>query len=419
VKVHTSVHRKEIILDINMDYAGDSEISVALGVMPPVSKVIEPKGGLQHITIKSNVRLHLAPLLRDSPFVGSVSLSFLDIPEIDFVLNGFIKVLDFPGIEVLLKKFISNYLEQHFVNPNSLKIPIQPQPNTPIALTSQRRLEEGGTHSLATPKGVLRINVLEAKGLQNKDLNLIGSSNKSDPYATLEVQVDSQHHSFKTHVIPNNLHPHWNFTAELIVDDTESLDQILLQIWDKDSSNKDDFLGKCELPLSGIKSAIESGEPYDSWTILEKVQRGSLRTILSWSSLCSNTQLSDKSEDAPGSVGVLVIEIDSCSNLLGGRMTGLKLPNPKVVVELGGISQETEVVAGSIHPVFEHRMSFLVSNPKVDSLKISVMDTRKSLKKPTIFGTLRLNLSGFLGREDLSLLNQQFNLKSDPLGLKR
>ncbi|XP_040575642.1 extended synaptotagmin-2 [Lepeophtheirus salmonis] len=417
IKVHSSVHRKEIIMDINLVYAGDMEISAIFGISTPLKKTLYLKGGLKDLTLKSCLRVNLSPLLRDKPFVGNVGLCFLDRPDIDFVLNGVVKFLDFPGIEVVLKQFLHDEIEKYFVNPNSFKIALQPHTTSSRTFSSSKSLEEGETHSIRLPSGVLTIKILEAKGLENKDMNLIGNFNKSDPYATLEIIADSSSHNYKTHVIQNNLHPNWNYTADLIVDDPESLDKIMINVWDKDSSNKDDFLGKCELSLQVVKTAITTGVSQEIWEILEGVQRGSVHAIISWSDLTMSfhpLKISQELQfDTSSSVGVLVMEIDSCSNLLGGR-TGLKLPNPKVTVELCGVIQETEVIVGSIHPVFEHRLLFLVTNPKVDSLKISVLDTKRSSKEKC-FGSLRLNVSDFLGKEDLSMLNQQFNLKSKTL----
>ena len=65
------------------------------------------------------------------------------------------------------------------------------------------------------------------------------------------------------------------------------------------------------------------------------------------------------------------IFIDSCQNL--GSKTGLKLPNPKVRVEICNVANSTDTIIGSSDPRWEHRMNFLVSNPLVDRLDIYVI----------------------------------------------
>ena len=45
--------------------------------------------------------------------------------------------------------------------------------------------------------GVLNVNIVEAKGLENKDIAILG---KSDPYATVEIRADSETQNFKTEV---------------------------------------------------------------------------------------------------------------------------------------------------------------------------------------------------------------------------
>ena len=78
------------------------------------------------------------------------------------------------------------------------------------------------TSVIALPSGVLNVNIVEAKGLENKDNVLLGQG-KSDPYATLEITSDGETSTFKTYVISNNLHPVWNVAVDLPVDNPESL----------------------------------------------------------------------------------------------------------------------------------------------------------------------------------------------------
>ena len=75
------------------------------------------------------------------------------------------------------------------------------------------------------PSGVLNVNIVEAKGLENKDIVALGQG-KSDPYAVFDISSDGEISSFKTHVVSNNLHPIWNVAVDLPVDNPESLQGI-------------------------------------------------------------------------------------------------------------------------------------------------------------------------------------------------
>ena len=45
--------------------------------------------------------------------------------------------------------------------------------------------------------GVLNVHIVEAKGLVNKDIAVLG---KSDPYATIDIRADGEAQMFKTEV---------------------------------------------------------------------------------------------------------------------------------------------------------------------------------------------------------------------------
>ena len=62
------------------------------------------KASLSNLTLSSaKMRVHLRPLLVDVPFVGSITISFLNTPDLDFDLGGLANVFDMPGISLLLR----------------------------------------------------------------------------------------------------------------------------------------------------------------------------------------------------------------------------------------------------------------------------------------------------------------------------
>ena len=99
---HQATHRDEVILDMDLEYSGDLvvllEATLLNDNLPPV------KASLSNLTLSSaRMRVHLRPLLVDVPFVGSITISFLDTPELDFDLGGLANVFDMPGVSLLLR----------------------------------------------------------------------------------------------------------------------------------------------------------------------------------------------------------------------------------------------------------------------------------------------------------------------------
>ena len=68
---------------------------------------------------------------------------------------------------------------------------------------------------------------------------------------------------------------------------------------------------------------------------MDGVKSGSLHVQIGWSELKLSPPFGDSNS---GHRAALVVIVDSCSSLLGGR-TGLKLPNPRVKVEVCGVIQ--------------------------------------------------------------------------------
>lgn len=95
---------------------------------------------------------------------------------------------------------------------------------------------------------MLTVQLVEAKGLVNKDVILLGQG-KSDPYARVEIVADGETHSFKTAVVPNNLHPAWKMVVDVAVEDASTIEDPQIEVWDDDHVGKDDFLGSCSIPV--------------------------------------------------------------------------------------------------------------------------------------------------------------------------
>ena len=169
------------------------------------------------------MRVHLRPLLEDVPFVGACTISFLKPPDFDFDLDGLGNALSIPGVSLLLRHVIQDQLEQTIVMPNSLTISlVQNMDNFANRKVRRDRAKDIVNSVVGIPSGILNVNIVEAKGLENKDITAL-SQGKSDPYAILDIFSDGETSTFKTQVISNSLHPTWNVAVDLPVDNPESL----------------------------------------------------------------------------------------------------------------------------------------------------------------------------------------------------
>ena len=114
VKIYDkNTDRNEIIMDLDLFYAGDCDINFILAGM---------KGGLKDFQIHGTVRVVMKPLIRSMPLVGGLQIFFLNNPNIDFNLVGVVDLLDMPGLSDLLRRVIVEQIASFMVLPNKLPI---------------------------------------------------------------------------------------------------------------------------------------------------------------------------------------------------------------------------------------------------------------------------------------------------------
>eukprot|EP00292_Cryptomonas_paramecium_P021307 CAMPEP_0113670390 /NCGR_PEP_ID=MMETSP0038_2-20120614/5113_1 /TAXON_ID=2898 /ORGANISM="Cryptomonas paramecium" /LENGTH=158 /DNA_ID=CAMNT_0000586407 /DNA_START=25 /DNA_END=498 /DNA_ORIENTATION=- /assembly_acc=CAM_ASM_000170 len=121
------------------------------------------------------------------------------------------------------------------------------------------------------PIGRLKLDVVEAKDLRNKDW-----FSSSDPYVKITLGNSSQH--FKTKVASGqNVRFEESFSFN-IRDDNKTLH---FEVMDKDTFTSDDTMGRAQLELASFLS----GQPRDSWVPLNSksgAPAGQLRVIITF-----------------------------------------------------------------------------------------------------------------------------------------
>ncbi|XP_046399640.1 extended synaptotagmin-2 isoform X5 [Ischnura elegans] len=382
VKVYDlNVSRNEIIMDLDIFYAGDCDISFSIGAI---------KGGIKDFQIHGMVRVVMKPLIREMPLVGGLQIFFLNNPTIDFNLVGVADLLDMPGLSDILRRIIVETVASMMVLPN--KLPITLSENVPARIL---RTPE--------PEGVLRVHVVEAKDLMKKDIGMLGKG-KSDPYAVITVGAQE----FRTQTINNTVAPKWDYWCESIV--YEAMGQTLeVQIIDADDApKKDDTLGRATLDISSIS---RKGN-VDMWVTLEDAKHGMVHLRMTWLKLSCNvadlkaammeTQLLRLTSM---STGLLMVYLDSAKNLPSARTTSK--PNPCAVLTLGKKQETTTVQLRTGDPVWEQGFTFLVNNPQADTLHVKVVDQKTGQD----IGRLSYNLSDLMDKPLMQIEDQ-------PLGLK-
>ncbi|XP_071446614.1 extended synaptotagmin-2-B isoform X2 [Hetaerina americana] len=400
VKVYDrNVSRNEIIMDLDIFYAGDCDISFSIGAI---------KGGIKDFQIHGMVRVVMKPLIREMPLVGGLQIFFLNNPTIDFNLVGVADLLDMPGLSDILRRIIVETVASMMVLPN--KLPITLSENVPARILRSPE-----------PEGVLRVHVVEAKDLMKKDIGVLGKG-KSDPYAIITVGAQE----YRTQTINNTVAPKWDYWCENIV--YEATGQTLeLQTFDADDGiKKDDSLGRATLDIASISKKGNA----DMWVTLEDAKHGMVHLRMTWLKLSSNaadlkaalveTQLL---RVTAMSTGLLMIYLDSAKNLpsawakrshgqwvtSGSKKSAraTSKPDPCALLSLGKKQETTTVQMRTGDPVWEQGFTFLVNNPQSDTLHIKVIDQKTGQD----IGRLSYNLCDLMEKHLMQIEDQPLALK--------
>ncbi|KAF7284996.1 hypothetical protein GWI33_012316 [Rhynchophorus ferrugineus] len=413
VKVYDkNTDRNEIVMDLDIFYAGDCDITFYLSGI---------KGGIRDFQLHGMLRVVMKPLITSIPLVGGLQVFFLNNPDIDFDLIGIADVLDMPGLSDILRRIVVETVANMMVLPNKF----------PIQLSEEVEAIE---LKAPEPEGVLRVHVVEAKHLMKKDISVLGKG-KSDPYAVITVGAQT----FKTKVIDNTVDPKWDFWCEFNILESNG-QQLYIHLWDKDDTGDDENLGRTAVSLKLVSmelrlydkdkiqkdddlgratveiSNIVSKGAENSWVTLEQAKHGMVHLRFTWLTLSKSyddlktilaeTQLLQVSTL---STALLTVFIDSAKNLPQARSS--TKPDPFAVLRVGGKIEKTDTILRSIHPVWEKGFTFLVGNPENDSMHLTITDQKTS----SDIGQMTFRIKSLANRPDMELRKEPFTLlKSGP-----
>ncbi|XP_077330885.1 extended synaptotagmin-3 isoform X3 [Lithobates pipiens] len=365
VKVYTKkVDKREVILDLQLCYNGDCEINVE------VKKLC--KAGVKGLQIHGTLRVILAPLMSDVPFIGAVTFFFIQKPFLDINWTGLTNLLEIPGVNDMSDGMIVDLIASYLVLPNRFTFPLCSQVNA-----AELRFP--------VPHGVLRAYLYEAENLIPKDTYLKGLiKGKSDPYAILRVG----NQTYKSKTIQENLNPLWNEMYEFVVHEVPGQD-LEIDVYDEDP-DKDDFLGSLVIGLEGVmKDRI-----VDEWFPLCDVVSGSVHLKLEWHSLLANPEKLREAGNGM-TIAMVIVYLDSAGGLpknhfeysnneysgIGQRYTAYSMsekePTSYVVMSIGKKSVKSKTCSTSKDPVWEQAFSFFIQDVHMQHLHLEVKDNNR------------------------------------------
>ncbi|XP_062354589.1 extended synaptotagmin-3 [Cinclus cinclus] len=392
IKAYTKeIDRRQVTLDLQICYIGDCEIHM------DISKF---NLGVKGVQLYGTLRVILEPLLTDAPFVGAVTLFFMQKPHLEINWAGMSNLLDVPGINVMSDTLIQDFIAARLVLPNRITVPLKKNMN----IAHLR---------FPVPQGVIRVHLLEAENLVQKDSFLGAIRGKSDPYALLRVGTVQ----YRSKTVSRDLNPIWNETFEFVVHEVPGQD-LEVDLYDEDP-DKDDFMGSLLIGLVDVMN----DRTVDEWFPLSKTTSGHLHLKLEWLSLVNDQE--KLHEDKKGlSTAILIVYLDSAFNLpknhfeySNGECGAKKIKNNKylkkmerepssfVLLTVGNKTQKSKTCNFSKDPKWGQAFTFFVHSAHSQSLHIEIKDKERD----SALGTSVVCLSHLLKDPNMTL-DQRFQL---------
>ncbi|KAK2993120.1 hypothetical protein RJ640_021792 [Escallonia rubra] len=340
-------------------------------------------------------RITLKPLVSIIPCFGSIIVSLMEKPHIDFGVKGTIK-----------KQVASLYLW-----PQTLEIPIL----------------DLSTAAIKKPVGILHITVVRAIRLLKMDL--LGSS---DPYVKLSLS-GGKLPAKKTTIKKKNLNPEWNEDFKLIVKEPES--QLLnINVFDWDKVGAHDRLGVQVVPLKRLipnetkEFTLDLLKNTDISDPHNRKQRGQIVVKLTYAPFREDSDkfsgpldgfqrkesASDRADgnESPTGAGLLMVTIQGAQDVEGKRHNNLY-----ALVLFRGEKKKSKMISRTHDPRWNEEFQFMLEEPPVsEKIHIKVLSKRTGIgfRSKESLGHVDINLADVVhnGR-----INQNYHLIDSKNGI--
>lgn len=110
--VNTKMSKDEIIIDLDVSYFGDNELSFKLSGATCTVRNIQIQGLLRLVLKHVSVQ----------PLIISLEIYFINKPTIDFILDGIASPLNLPGVKNIIRRVVTNQVTELMVLPQKLTL---------------------------------------------------------------------------------------------------------------------------------------------------------------------------------------------------------------------------------------------------------------------------------------------------------
>lgn len=234
VAVRRTRGRRHRGVEIDVDLSWDGRPAITLDIPNLLTF------GIEHLYLECQVSIVLRPIMNTMPIVGAIQIWLVSPPKINLKFSGDLvtQLLNFSVLAEKLRGVIGDAIGKVLVLPNKLFYHWLYGREAEVDITSLM---------WPMPEGMLRLGVIEARGIQGRDWNLLGKAT-SDPYVIVKVGAITH----RTETAWKTVTPQWGNSAWCDFRVFHPRQQVFIEVWDCDCYRPDDFLGKLVVTVSKV-----------------------------------------------------------------------------------------------------------------------------------------------------------------------
>ena len=146
---------KAVIMEAHINFC--SNLNIGMKVMKFI------KAGMKDLVFMGKCRIRFQPLIPEVPFFAAVSVSFDELPEINFDLTDLGNIVEVPGLNKIIKETVNSVFSDMFVRPNKFTVPM-----VPISIMEGIGIRPYDVmHPF--PQGLLKVKLIRGEDLMAKD----------------------------------------------------------------------------------------------------------------------------------------------------------------------------------------------------------------------------------------------------------
>ncbi|KAI1292283.1 Extended synaptotagmin-3 [Halotydeus destructor] len=345
----SSDRQDEILVDLKLSYQGNCLVSVSRR-----PHLLSLPIGIRDVTMQSNCRLILRPLMTAVPFVGGLVFSFLETPEINFEGIDVTGIADSSLVRILMMKALTMLA----VEPNRFY----------FLLAHDHQIKRMLVH----PKPVA-ICIFQIYGAHD-----LPAKSRHDPFCLIRVGGVY----FKTEISKSSANPEWHEHKLRWCAVHDFNDAFRIELYGSHFFTPDDFIGSVEFKVRSICDPGING--LDKWLPLSGSSVGSLHFKVACFQLSTNPSQLIKAEDQAKRakiripVGMINVFIHSIRPAMLFETKDHLAISPFLLIKCTNESFVTEPLppGGNSHKIDQH-CSLKCDDPVTDVFQIIAIDKNK------------------------------------------